>query len=78
MTKEKEVWSGLMYEFSMDAVTSHDKLAGLKTQNRLPWWLDGKESACQCKRHRSDTWVRKIPHAAEQLHRCATTTDSVL
>ena len=26
----------------------------------LPWWLSGKESACQCRRHRFDTWVRKI------------------
>ena len=27
----------------------------------LPWWLSGKESICQCKRHRSDPWVGKIP-----------------
>ena len=27
----------------------------------LPWWLSGKESACQCRRHRFDPWVRKIP-----------------
>ena len=27
----------------------------------LPWWLRGKESACQCRRHGLDTWV---PHAA--------------
>ena len=27
----------------------------------LPWWLSGKESACQCKRCRFDPWVRKIP-----------------
>ena len=30
----------------------------------LPWWLSGKEPACQCrrhKRHRFDPWVRKIP-----------------
>ena len=27
----------------------------------LPWWLSGKVSACQCKRHRFDLWVRKIP-----------------
>ena len=68
-----------MYEFSMDAVMSHPKLAGLKTQSyRCPQWLGGKESACQCKRHRFDTWVRKIPHAVEQLNLCATTTDPVL
>ena len=28
---------------------------------RLPWWLRGKESACQCRRHGFDPWVRKIP-----------------
>jgi len=27
----------------------------------LPRWLSGKESACQCRRHRFDPWVRKIP-----------------
>ena len=28
---------------------------------RLPWWLSDKESPSQCKRHRFDPWVRKIP-----------------
>ena len=27
----------------------------------LPWWLSGKESTCQCRRHRFDSWVRNIP-----------------
>ena len=27
----------------------------------LPWWLSGKESACQYRRHRFDPWVGKIP-----------------
>ena len=27
----------------------------------LPWWLRGKESACQCRRHGFYPWVRKIP-----------------
>ena len=26
----------------------------------LPRWLSGKESACQCRRHRLDIWVRKV------------------
>ena len=26
----------------------------------LPWWLSGKESACQWSRHRFDPWVREI------------------
>ena len=40
----------------------------------LPWWLSGEESTCQCRRHRFDPWSGKIPHAAEQLSPCATTT----
>ena len=28
--------------------------------HRLPWWLRGKESACQCRRHGFDPWVGKI------------------
>ena len=27
----------------------------------LPWWLSGKESACQCRRHGFNPWSRKIP-----------------
>ena len=27
----------------------------------LPWWLSGKESACQCRIHRFYPWVGKIP-----------------
>ena len=37
----------------------------------LPWW-SGYESTCQCKRHRFDTWSRKMPHAARQLSLCTT------
>ena len=29
--------------------------------NGLPWWLSGKESACQCRRCGFNPWVRKIP-----------------
>ena len=29
--------------------------------NRLPWWLSGKEPACQCRRHGFDPWVGKTP-----------------
>ena len=28
---------------------------------RPPWWYIGKEFTCQCRRHRLDFWVRKIP-----------------
>ena len=36
-------------------------------RGRLPWWLSGKESACQCKRHVFDSWSKKISHTAEPM-----------
>ena len=44
----------------------------------LPWWLSGKESACQYKRCRFNPWSEKIPHAKEQLSPCATSIKPVL
>ena len=41
-------------------------------------WLSGKESACQCKEHRSNPCSEKIPHATEQLRPCTTMTMSCL
>ena len=38
----------------------------------------GLESACQCRGHGFDTWSGKIPHAAEQLSPCTTTTEPAL
>ena len=37
----------------------------------LPWWLSGKESTCQCRRHRFNPWSRKIPRTMEHLRPCA-------
>ena len=42
----------------------------------LPWWLSGKESTCQCRRHEFDPWFRDIPLASEQLGLCTTATES--
>ena len=33
----------------------------------LPWWLIGKQSACQCSRHRWDPWVRKIDPLEKEM-----------
>ena len=41
----------------------------------LPRWFNGKESACQCRRHRFHPWSGKIPHAVEQLNWCTMTVD---
>ena len=48
----------------------------LKSRQRLPPWLSGKESACQCRRHRFNPWSRKIPHAVGQLNLCTATTEA--
>ena len=37
-------------------------------------WLSGKESACQCRRHRFHPWSGKIPRATERLSPSATIT----
>ena len=48
---------------------------GEKRHLGLPWWRSGEESACQCEGHGFEPWSGKIPHAAEQLSPCATTTE---
>ena len=32
----------------------------------FPWWLSGKEPACQCRRCGFDAWFRKIPWRRKQ------------
>ena len=53
----------------------HFKLTRMTKLKRLGflWWLSGKESACQCRRHELSPWSRKIIHAVEQLSLRVTT-----
>ena len=44
----------------------------------LPWWLRGKDSTCQCRRHRFHPRTGKVLHAAEQLSPCTATIQPVL
>ena len=44
----------------------------------LPRRLNGKEFACQCKRHGLSLWSGNVPHALEQLSPYATATEPVL
>ena len=44
----------------------------LKFMCGLPWWLSGKQSACQCRRHRFDPQSEKNLHATQQLSLCKT------
>ena len=41
----------------------------------LPWWLSGKESACQCWRHGFHPLSGKIPYTTAQLNPCTTSTE---
>ena len=34
----------------------------------MPWWLNGKESTCQCWSLGFKPWSGKIPHATEPVH----------
>ena len=46
--------------------------------SQIPQWCSGKESDCQCKRHRFNPWSRKITYATEQLSVCSITVEPVL
>ena len=50
----------------------------MENSQGLPSWNNGLESACRCRGHRFDPWPRKIPHAAERLSQCATSTEPAL
>ena len=51
----------------------------LKGNVGLSWGPSDRESTCQCRRHKFNTWSGKIPHAVEQLIRAGTTaTEPVL
>ena len=43
------------------ATLSCIKISFISWLNGFPWWLSGKESACQCRRCGFDPWVRKFP-----------------
>ena len=63
LVMDRGAWSGGVCWGSMGSQrVRHDWVTELKNQNSgLPWWLSGKESACQSRRCRFHSWVRKIP-----------------
>ena len=62
-------WTGRpsVLQFMGSQRVRHDwatELNWTEAKFELPWWRSGKESACQCRRHKRhgfDSWVRKIP-----------------
>ena len=50
--------------------TEEFRMFHLKVSCWLPWWLSGKESACQCRRHWFDPCSWRIPLTKKQLSPC--------
>ena len=49
-----------------------------KKRSGLLWWLNGKDSACECRRNRFSPSSKKIPRAMEQLSLFTRTIEPVL
>ena len=63
----------------LDILNESEIFHNLKKKIRgLPWWLSGKESACQCRRHGFNPWSWKIPHGTEELGPCTAVNEPVL
>ena len=59
--------SGPSFSRAKSSVHTVNKISYWSGYCKLSWWLRGKESACQCRRHRFDPLVRKIPWRKEWL-----------
>ena len=63
-----EAWTGKpgMLQVMGSQRAGYNWAAGQQhSRNGLPWWLSGKESACQCKRCRFSPWAGRIPWRME-------------
>ena len=49
------------HDLAAAAATACIHLYTCEKRSGLPWWLSGKQPACQCWRHGLDSWVGKIP-----------------
>ena len=62
---ESESWSEDPWPIRVLSIIRNSKFSVFKPMSSwaggLPWWLSGKEPACQCRRHRFSPWVGKIP-----------------
>ena len=70
------VWVGWLLFFFLIALSRTSSTMFSKWWGLL-WWLSGKESTCQCRKHGCDLWSGKIPRAMEQLSLWATTIEPI-
>ena len=60
--KEESIWTKEEKERALPTKRINEEASG--ETERLPWWLSGKESTCQRRKHGSSPGS----HAAKQLH----------
>ena len=61
LVMDREAWRAAIHGVTESDMTEGLNWTELNVYMGLPRWLSDKESACQCRRHRFDCWVRKIP-----------------
>ena len=70
-----KLFPSLFYERRITLMPKLEKDIKKMTDQGLPWWRSGWESACQRRGHGFEPWSGRIPHAAEQLGPWATTIE---
>ena len=58
-----------------DGSSSQSSKKKKRIHGGLPLWHSGCETTCECRGYGFDPWLETIPHAAEQLSPCGTSTE---
>ena len=59
IVKDREAWRAAVHAVAKSWIRLSDWTT--MSLRGLLWWLSGKDSTCQCRRHGFKPWVRKIP-----------------
>ena len=60
LVMDREAWSAAARGVAKSRTRLSDWTDTQYCRDGLLWWLNGKESTCQCRRHGFDPWVGKI------------------